>query len=90
MHTKLATNCATCATAANSRAKTNTAVAAIRHHSQGSVLDKVNTVKAEHLQWKAEVLENRRGNLAKTTAWLVLQEEEEPEYEDDRMHATWR
>ena len=32
-------------------------------------------------------LENRRGNLAKTTAWLVLQEEEEPEYEDDRMYA---
>ena len=55
---------------------------------KGSVLDKHNTVKAEHLQWKAEVqLENRRGNLAKTTAWLVLQEEEEPEYEDDRMYA---
>ena len=53
---------------------------------KGAVLDKHNTVKAEHLQWKAEVqLENRRGNLAKTTAWLILQEEEEPE-EDERLY----
>ena len=63
-------------------AKTNTAVADGRHHSKGNVLDK-HTVKAEHLQWKAEVqLGNRRGNLAKTTAWLVLQEEEEPDAGD--------
>jgi len=43
---------------------------------KGKVLEDMNTVKIEHLQWKAEVqIENRRGNLAKTTAWLILDED---------------
>ena len=43
---------------------------------KGKILEDQNTVKIEHLQWKAEVqIENRRGNLAKTTAWLILQDD---------------
>ena len=58
---------------------------------KGKLLDTHNTVKLENLQWKAEVqLENRRGNLAKTTAWLILQDDPEeardPD-EDERMYA---
>jgi len=54
---------------------------------KSKILDKHKSVKMEHLEWKAEVaLENRRGNLAKTTAWLILQDEDDAD-EDDRMYA---